>query len=63
MTSLFIPYEFRILLLSVCMLTFLVLQPELLLGLLAREEDTAAEFRAIEGLRHIVTAILQEKSQ
>lgn len=49
--------------LSVSMLTFLVLQPELLLGLLAGEKDTAAELRAIEGLRHIVAAVLLKKRQ
>lgn len=45
------------------MLTFLILQPELLLGLLAGEVDAAAELGAIQGLRHIVAAVLLEKSQ
>lgn len=62
MAYLFIHLEFSILFLFVSMLTFLVLQPELLLGLLAGEVDAAAELRAIEGLRYIVAAVLLEKS-
>lgn len=49
--------------LSVSRLTFLVLQPELLLGLLAGEVDAAAELGAVQGFRHIVAAILLEESQ
>lgn len=57
----FIPFWFF--LLCVSMLTFLVLQPELLLGLLAGEVDAAAELGAIQSLRHIVAAVLLEESQ
>lgn len=53
--------------LSVCLsvgaLTFLVLQPELLLGLLAGEVDAAAELGAVQRLRHVVAAVLLEESQ
>lgn len=49
--------------LTVSILTFLVLQPELLLGLLAGEVNAAAELRAIQGFRHIMAAILLKKSQ
>ena len=45
------------------MLTFLVLQPELLLGLLAGEVDAAAELGSVHGLGHVVAAILLEKGQ
>lgn len=48
---------------SVSLLTFLVLQPELLLGLLAGKVDVAAKFRAIQGLRHIMAAIQLEESK
>ncbi len=48
--------------LSVNTLTFLVLQPELLLSLLAGEVDAAAELGAVQGFRHIVAAVLLEKS-
>lgn len=53
--------------LSVCLsvgaLTFLVLEPELLLGLLAGEVDAAAELGAVQRLRHVVAAILLEEGQ
>lgn len=49
--------------LSVSTLTFLILQPELLLRLLAGEVDAAAELGAVQGLRHIVAAVLLEKCQ
>lgn len=42
-------------------LTFLILQPELLLSLLAGEVDAAAELGAVQGLRHVVTAVLLEE--
>lgn len=45
------------------MLTFLVLQPQLLLGLLAGEVDATAELGAVQGLGHVVAAVLLEKSQ
>lgn len=45
------------------LLTFLVLQPELLLGLLAGEVNAAAELGAVQTLRHIMAAIFLEKSQ
>lgn len=44
-------------------LTFLVLQPELLLGLLAGEVDAAAELGAVQRLRHVVAAVLLEERQ
>lgn len=48
---------------SVSTLTFLILQPELLLGLLAGEVDAAAELGAVQGLGHVVAAVLSEESQ
>lgn len=44
-------------------LTFLVLQPKLLLGLLAGEVDAAAELGAVQRLRHVVAAVLLEERQ
>jgi len=44
-------------------LTFLVLQPELLLRLLAGEVDVAAELGAVEGLRDVVAAVALEEGQ
>lgn len=48
---------------SLSALTFLVLQPELLLGLLAGEVDAAAELGAVQGLRHVVAAVLLQERQ
>ncbi len=42
-------------------LTFLVLEPELLLGLLAGKVDVAGEFRTIQRLRDVMTAVLPNK--
>lgn len=44
-------------------LTFLVLQPELLLSLLAGEVDGAAELGAVKGLRHVMAAVLLDEGQ
>lgn len=44
-------------------LTFLVLQPELLLGFLAGEVDAAAELGAVQRLRHVVAAVLLQERQ
>lgn len=44
-------------------LTFLVLQPQLLLDLLAGEVDAAAQLGPIERLRHVVAAVLLEEDQ
>lgn len=67
MSSPFISLEFSVFglfsFLSVSMLTFLILQPELLLGLLAGKVDAAAELGAVQGFRNIVAAVLLEKSQ
>lgn len=66
MASPFIPLEFSTFglpLPSVSTLTFLILQPELLLGLLAGEVDAAAELGAVQGLGHVVAAVLLEKGQ
>lgn len=44
-------------------LTFLVLQPELLLDLLAGEVDAAAQLGAVQSLRHVVAPVLLEEGQ
>lgn len=44
-------------------LTFLVLQPELLLDLLAGEVDAAAQLGAVQSLRHVVASVLPEEGQ
>ncbi len=42
-------------------LTFLVLEPELLLGLLAGKVDVAGQFRTIQRLGDVMTAVLPNK--
>lgn len=44
-------------------LTFLVLEPELLLHLLAGEVDVAAELGAVQSLRDVMAAILLDEGQ
>lgn len=44
-------------------LTFLVLEPQLLLDLLAGEVDDAGELRAIEGLCDVVGAVVLDEGQ
>lgn len=44
-------------------LTFLVLQPKLLLGLLAGEVDAAAELGAVQSLGNVVAPVLLQKGQ
>lgn len=44
-------------------LTFLVLQPELLLDLLAGEVDAAAQLGSVQRLRHVVAAVLLQEGE
>lgn len=44
-------------------LTFLVLEPQLLLDLLAGEVDDAGELGAVEGLRQVVGAVVLDEGQ
>lgn len=46
-----------------CLLTFLVLKPELLLGSLAGEVDVAGELGAVERLGHVMAAVLPDEGQ
>lgn len=48
---------------SAALLTFLVLEPELLLDFLAGEVDGAAELGAVQGLRDVVRAELLDEGE